>query len=68
MHRAKGMAEGKASYCDFFFLGTVATIKHLYTPMFPAGEKPQGKALIGQERKLPLSTHSFTQNIGKDLS
>lgn len=57
------MAEGKASYCSFFFLGTIATIKHLHSHVSPAGEKPQ--VLIAQERKLPLSTHSFPQNVGK---
>lgn len=64
-HRAKGMAEGKASYCSFFSLGTIATIKHLHSHVSPVGEKPQGKVLIAQERKLPLPTHSFPQNVGK---
>ena len=67
-HRAQGMAERKAPYCNFFFLGTVATIKHLYSPMFPADKKPQGKMLTAQERKSPLSTHSSPPNTGKYLS
>lgn len=34
----------------------------------PAGEKPHGKSLNPQERKLPLSTHPFPQDTRKHLT